>query len=237
MQLQNTQRHEPRGSSWRRATGCSQRRNADPQLHAGPPERACPTSSTLKVDIEPAELTALGLNQRRRQQHAVDRLGRALRQRLHRPRPGEARLRPGRRAVSRRRPRTSTNGMSAIADGEMAPFSSFAQTGWATAPVSLSRFQGVPSYRVPGPAGAGRQLGRGDGPRSSELAARDPRHRASPGRASPIRNGCRRARRRCSTPSRCWSCSCALPRSTKAGRSRSRCCWSSRWAWSARSSR
>ena len=35
-------------------------------------------------------------------------------------------------------------------NGEMAPFSSFAQAGWATAPSSLSRFQGVPAFEFQG---------------------------------------------------------------------------------------
>src|SRR6476469_6560177 len=34
--------------------------------------------------------------------------------------------------------------------GQMVPFSSFARTGWATGPSSLSRFQGVPSYEFQG---------------------------------------------------------------------------------------
>ena len=35
-------------------------------------------------------------------------------------------------------------------DGEMAPFSSFSQASWATAPSSLSRFQGVPAFEFQG---------------------------------------------------------------------------------------
>ena len=91
-------------------------------------------------------------------------------------------------------------------------------------PVALP---GRPVLRIPGPAGAGQELGRGDEPdRAAGLA--DPRRRRR--LVGPVlsRNGCRRARRRCSTRSRCWSCSCASPRSTKAGRSRSPSCWSFR---------
>jgi len=36
------------------------------------------------------------------------------------------------------------------ANGEMAPFSSFARTSWETAPASLSRFQGLPSFQISG---------------------------------------------------------------------------------------
>ena len=46
----------------------------------------------------------------------------------------------------------------------------------------------------------------------------------------------RARRRRCSTRCRCWSCSCASRRCTRAGRSRPRCCWWRRWASSARCS-
>ncbi len=47
--------------------------------------------------------------------------------------------------------------------GEMAPFSSFADAGWDTAPSSLTRFQGVPARRVPGPTCGRRQFGRSHG--------------------------------------------------------------------------
>ena len=59
----------------------------------------------------------------------------------------------------------------------------------------LSRFNGMSVVRIPGPAGARQQFGRGDGPRSSSWRRRS-RAPASPGPACPIRNGCRRGRRR-----------------------------------------
>jgi len=43
--------------------------------------------------------------------------------------------------------------------GEMVPFSSFAQTGWSVAPVSLSRFQGLQSYEFQGQPAPGRSTG------------------------------------------------------------------------------
>ena len=76
-----------------------------------------PDVATLKVDVEPQKLAALGLRPGRCQHDAVDRLGRPLRQRLHRSRPGQARLCPGRRAVSRRRPRTIDQWYVRSADG------------------------------------------------------------------------------------------------------------------------
>jgi multidrug efflux pump len=43
--------------------------------------------------------------------------------------------------------------------GEMVPFSSFAQTSWATAPVTLSRFQGIQSYEIQGQPAPGKSSG------------------------------------------------------------------------------
>ncbi|WP_294119939.1 efflux RND transporter permease subunit [Sphingomonas sp.] len=43
--------------------------------------------------------------------------------------------------------------------GDMVPFSSFAQTGWSTAPVSLSRFLGVQSYELQGQPAPGKSSG------------------------------------------------------------------------------
>ncbi|NJC35247.1 multidrug efflux pump [Sphingomonas jejuensis] len=44
-------------------------------------------------------------------------------------------------------------------NGQMAPFSSFASTSWTTAPTTLSRFQGVPSYEFQGQARSGTSSG------------------------------------------------------------------------------
>ena len=43
--------------------------------------------------------------------------------------------------------------------GDMTPFSSFAATSWATAPSSLSRFNGVPSFQIMGQAAPGYSSG------------------------------------------------------------------------------
>src|SRR5205085_3534021 len=40
--------------------------------------------------------------------------------------------------------------------GQMVPFSSFAASGWTTAPVTLARFQGFPSYELQGQAAPGK---------------------------------------------------------------------------------
>ena len=57
-----TERHDPRSSSWRRATGCSQAANADPNADAVRLSDL-PDVATLKVDINQEKLTALGLDQ------------------------------------------------------------------------------------------------------------------------------------------------------------------------------
>ncbi len=44
-------------------------------------------------------------------------------------------------------------------EGQMVPFSAFAQTRWSTAPTTLSRFQGYPSFQYEGQAAPGRSSG------------------------------------------------------------------------------
>jgi multidrug efflux pump len=58
-------------------------------------------------------------------------------------------------------------------NGQMAPFSAFAQTSWAQAPSTLSRFNGVSSYEIQGDAAEGRSTGEAMD-RISELAAKLP---------------------------------------------------------------
>ena len=45
------------------------------------------------------------------------------------------------------------------ADGEMSPFSAFAQIGWSTTPSTTSRFQGVPAFEISGQPTAGTSSG------------------------------------------------------------------------------
>ncbi|WP_260598801.1 efflux RND transporter permease subunit [Sphingomonas endolithica] len=45
------------------------------------------------------------------------------------------------------------------ADGQMAPFSSFSTISWGTAPPSMARFQGVPSYEISGQPAEGQSSG------------------------------------------------------------------------------
>nr|WP_272873189.1 efflux RND transporter permease subunit [Sphingomonas arenae] len=59
------------------------------------------------------------------------------------------------------------------ADGQMTPFSSFAQTRWSTGPSSLSRFQGVPAFELQGQPAPGVSSGEAM-MRMEELAAQIP---------------------------------------------------------------
>ena len=57
--------------------------------------------------------------------------------------------------------------------GQMTPFSSFATLGWSQAAVSLSRFQGIPSYEFQGSSAPGHSSG-GAMARMIELAGQLP---------------------------------------------------------------
>ena len=88
------------------------------------------------------------------------RLGRILHQRLHRPRPGQARLRPGRSALSPAarghfrplRPRLRRA-------RAWRPFTAFSTLKWANAPVQLSRYNGLPSLELQGSPAPGVSTG------------------------------------------------------------------------------
>jgi multidrug efflux pump len=58
-------------------------------------------------------------------------------------------------------------------DGQMAPFSSFARTSWATTPTTVSRFQGVPAFEIEGQPAPGQSSGDAM-QRMEELAAQIP---------------------------------------------------------------
>lgn len=58
-------------------------------------------------------------------------------------------------------------------EGQMSPFSAFARTSWSTAPTTLSRFQGVPSFEFQGQAAPGHSSGAAMS-RMEELAAQHP---------------------------------------------------------------
>jgi multidrug efflux pump len=108
-----------------------------------------PDVATLKVDVVQQKLTAMGLNQNdvnstlstawggRYVNDFIDK-GRVKRVYVQ----GDAPYRSDPQSLDQWDIRSST--------GEMAPFSAFAHTDWATTPSSLSRFQGVPSFEFQG---------------------------------------------------------------------------------------
>ena len=205
--------------SWRRATSCSAwpaRTRASPRC-APTAWRTRRSSTSTSTRRRPARWALA----RRHQRDAGRGLGRRLRQRLHRPRARQARLHAGRRAVPHAAggPRPLVRAQRA---GEMVPFSAFATGRWTFGLAEAGALQRRPVRRDPGRARARPQLGRGDGGDGADRRAAARPASASSGPASPTRSGSRAPTRRRSTPSRCWSCSCAWRRSTRAGRSRSR---------------
>jgi len=108
-----------------------------------------PDVATYRIDVNQQKLTALGLNQNdinatlstawggRYVNDFVDQ-GRVKRVYVQ----GDAPYRADPASLGQWYVRS--------ASGEMAPFSSFAQAGWDTAPSSLSRFQGVPAFEFQG---------------------------------------------------------------------------------------
>jgi multidrug efflux pump len=145
--------------------------NADPQL-ASVRLSDLPDTATLNVAIDQQKLTALGLNQGdvnstlstawggRYVNDFIDQ-GRVKRVYVQ----GDAPYRSDPESLSQWYVRSS--------NGEMAPFSSFARTGWATGPSSLSRFQGVPSFEFQGQPAPGVSSGQAMN-RIGELAAQIP---------------------------------------------------------------
>ena len=88
------QRHEPRAIHRPRATSCSISPMPTRKL-TGVRIGDLPDVATLEGRCRSAEADGDGAQPERREQHALDRLGRPLRQRFHRPGARQARLCPG----------------------------------------------------------------------------------------------------------------------------------------------
>jgi len=113
-----------------------------------------PDVATLKVDADPQKLAALGLTQAAVNSTLatawggtyvndfVDR-GRVKRVYVQ----GDAQYRSS--------PSDLGQWFVRGANGQMAPFSSFAQTSWSQAPTTLSRFNGISSYEIQGTGAPG----------------------------------------------------------------------------------
>ena len=149
-----------------------------------------PDVATLKIDIDQQKLTALGLNQGDVNSTLSTAWGgRYVNDFIDRGRVKRVYVQGD--APYRAEPEDLAQWYVRSSNGEMAPFSSFARIGWATAPEQPVALPGRARLRIPGPAGAGRQLGRGDGPRSTQLAREIPGHQRRLGGRSPTRSGCR----------------------------------------------
>ena len=130
---------------------------ADPDLAAIRPTDL-EDQPTLKVDVDPQKLSTLGLAQADvnstlstawggRYVNDFNDRGRVKRVYVQ----GDA--------PYRSKPDDLSEWYVRGSSGAMTPFSSFATMSWATAPSSLSRFQGIASYEIQGAAAPGRSSG------------------------------------------------------------------------------
>ncbi|UIJ47154.1 efflux RND transporter permease subunit [Sphingomonas cannabina] len=131
-----------------------------------------PDIATLKIDIDQAKLSALGLNEAdvnntlstawggRYVNDFIDR-GRVKRVYVQ----GDAPFRASPEDISKWFVRGS--------NGQMAPFSSFARISWSQAPTTLSRFSGISSFEFQGQSAPGHSSGQAM-ERMEQLAAQIP---------------------------------------------------------------
>ncbi|RZL58287.1 MAG: efflux RND transporter permease subunit [Sphingomonas sp.] len=131
-----------------------------------------PDIATLRVDMDQQKLSALGLTQSNANgtlttawggQYVNDFIDRGRVKRVYVQ--GDAQYRAS--------PEDLKQWFVRGSNGQMVPFSSFASTGWATAPTTLSRFNGISSYEFQGSAAAGKSSGDAM-TRMAELAAQIP---------------------------------------------------------------
>jgi multidrug efflux pump len=129
----------------------------DPVL-TGVRQNSLDDTATLNVDIDEQKVGALGISQA-----AVDQTltaawgGDYVNDFVDRGRVKRVFVQGD--AAYRSRPEDLSNWYVRTANGEMAPFSSFAQVRWAQAPSALGRFNGVSNYEIQGDAAAGRSSG------------------------------------------------------------------------------
>ncbi|WP_293875343.1 MULTISPECIES: efflux RND transporter permease subunit [unclassified Sphingomonas] len=145
--------------------------NADPML-SSVRLTELPDIATLRVDMDQQKLAALGLTQTNANstlttawggQYVNDFIDRGRVKRVYVQ--GDAPYRSAPDDLKQWFVRGSS--------GQMVPFSSFATTGWATAPTTLSRFNGIASYEFQGSAASGKSSGDAMA-RITELAAQIP---------------------------------------------------------------
>ena len=144
---------------------------SDPMLTSVRPSEL-PDVASLKVDISQQRLAALGLNS-----GDVNNTlsaawgGRYVNDFIDRGRVKRVYVQS--EAAYRAAPADIDQWFVRNNQGEMVPFSSFAQTAWMTAPTSLSRFQGYPAYEIQGQGAPGVSSGEAMA-RIEELASQIP---------------------------------------------------------------
>ena len=131
--------------------------NADPDL-ANVRLSDLPDVSTLKVDIDQEKLAALGLAQGDVNSTLSTAWGgRYVNDFIDRGRVKRVYVQGD--APYRAEPANIDEWFVRSKDGQMAPFSSFARTSWSTAPTTMSRFQGIPSFEFQGQPAPGKSSG------------------------------------------------------------------------------
>jgi multidrug efflux pump len=144
---------------------------ADPTLAQVRPSEL-PDVASLKVDLNQQRLAALGLTAADvNSTLATAWGGRYVNDFIDRGRVKRVYVQGD--ANSRSRPSDINQWFVRNSTGEMVPFSSFAQTSWATAPTTLSRFGGYPSFELQGQGAPGVSSGQAM-QRIQELASQIP---------------------------------------------------------------
>lgn len=145
--------------------------NADPTL-AQVRLSDLPDVATLKVDLDQQKLATLGLSQADVNSTLSTAWGgRYVNDFIDRGRVKRVYVQGD--APYRSEPSDLAQWFVRGSDGQMAPFSSFASTSWATAPTSMARFNGVQSFELNGQAAPGKSSGDAM-QRIAELAAQIP---------------------------------------------------------------
>jgi multidrug efflux pump len=129
-----------------------------------------PDLATLKIDIDQAKLTALGLNI-----NDVNNTlstawgGRYVNDFVDKDRVKRVWVMGD--APYRSKPEDLRNWQVRGSSGQMAPFSAFAQINWSSAPSSLSRFNGITSFEISGQSAPG--FSSGEAMKAIEAIAKD----------------------------------------------------------------
>ena len=117
-----------------------------------------PDVATLKIDIDSQRLTAYGLsNSDVNNTLATAWGGRYVNDFIDKGRVKRVYVQGD--AQYRAKPEDLGQWYVRSSDGEMSPFSAFADLGWSTTPSSTSRFQGVPAFEISGQPSPGTSSG------------------------------------------------------------------------------